>query len=291
MATRAMFTAEIFVSCARATPARREIPKAIEAIGFMFIMNQMIGCGANTPFAPAAVFFHRGHKTSVERVSHFLSFRRLARNARNTHARPTAIPSPLNGERVRVRGENLPLHPNVSSAWVISLVSQAEHSRDARRAPASLPRWHHVRTARPSVANSKTVAFECYEISDIHRVLRPLLVPLEIRAGLHPVQDCNAPLHNRNRDSIRRLCAACGICKRKRVGHGELPKASSRPKWTFSVAREPKNWDSLLMELMTDPFQFKRLLSFSPLTLALSPLRGEGNALCVPGRTTWAPFC
>jgi hypothetical protein len=57
-----------------------------------------------------------------------------------------------------------------------------------------------------------------------------------------------------------------------------LPTISFPPKWISCAGRGRWSWGSRRNDL-ADGFQiFKRLLAFSPLTLTLSPLRGEGTA-------------
>jgi hypothetical protein len=59
-------------------------------------------------------------------------------------------------------------------------------------------------------------------------------------------------------------------------GLGELTTAFSLPTWIFAAGRGRVSWDSLQFELAMNAIRFKRLSSSSPLTLTLSPLRGEG---------------
>jgi hypothetical protein len=58
-----------------------------------------------------------------------------------------------------------------------------------------------------------------------------------------------------------------------------LPRVSSPPRWISSATRSQVTRDSSVNGLVRALPRFKRLFDFSPLTLALSPLRGEGTAV------------
>jgi hypothetical protein len=189
---------------------------------------------------------------------------------------PEAPPSPLNGERAGVRGENLRRLPDVSSASVISLVWSAANYQDVQPATANPPKSYRARTGRLSVASSKIVGSECCAISSNRRALGLSLGAPENRAALRPTQGCSAPQRKRNRGNDRRHCAGAGTCMRRSVDPGESPRVFSRPKWIFSAEPGRVNWDSSPLDLTENQLQFKRHLVISPLTLTLSPLRGEG---------------
>jgi hypothetical protein len=193
--------------------------------------------------------------------------------------RPPAVPSPLNGERVRVRGGQVVDLPIFLIASATASVYPAGYSLDAAPAPASHPKWRPAQSARPSIENSKNAASECSAISSNHRAVYPLPAAQEIHVVRRPVPDCIALRRKRNRASVRRPDAAAGICKRRSAGRAESPTVSSPPKWNFSAERGKWNWDSSSVGLMDELFQFKVLFAFPPLTLALSPLRGEGMPL------------
>lgn len=191
-------------------------------------------------------------------------------------ATPATVPSPLSGERVRVRGGYCPTRSISSTASATSPAAPVAHCPDALPVPASLPRLCRAQTERPSVVSSKTCVFVCCATLDTHRVLHPSFVAPEIRVDPHPVQDCSALRHNRNRGNGRRHCVAVETCRRRSGGRGESPITSSRPKWIFSASHERVNWNSSETGLTQPERHFKRCRLLPPLTLALSPLRGEG---------------
>jgi hypothetical protein len=147
-----------------------------------------------------------------------------------THAGP---PSPLNGERAGVRGENSLASQDSSTASVISRASQVERPLGAPPAPASPPKSFHAQNVHLSVASSKIAVFECCVTSSTR--LAPCLPSgaRETRVVHRRARGCNAPARSRNRDNARQLCAVVGICKLRNDDRGEWPTASSRPKWLF----------------------------------------------------------
>ncbi len=186
------------------------------------------------------------------------------------------VPSPLNGERVRVRGGQCLVRPTFSTAWTISPASSAEHSPGARRVAVNRPRWCHAQTGHLLVASSKSAGSQCCVTSNTRHALRRSPAAPESRAGLHRVPSCNAPRHKRNQGSAYQPCVVVGTCRLRNDGHAGWPTTSSRPRWTSGAGRERGNWGSLRIGLTRRTIHFKRLLLFSPLTLSLSPLRGEG---------------
>ncbi len=193
--------------------------------------------------------------------------------------RTLAVPSPLNGERARVRGGQVLEVPISSSVSAGELVFPAEHYPDAARVTASPPKSVRARTEHPAIANSKTAASGCFAISNtLPAVCRALVAP-EIRAGRRPVRGCSAPRHRKNPDRMRRLGADAENCRQRNDGRGESPTAFFPPKWISSAGRGTGKPDSLRNDLTGRRFQFKRCFLFPPLTLALSPLRGEELAL------------
>lgn len=195
------------------------------------------------------------------------------------HWRALAVPSPLNGERVRVRGGRVFDFQIASSVLAGELVSAAKYFPDAAHATASRTKSSRAQSAHPSIANSKTAASGCFAFSNMPRVACPSPVVPGIRAGRRPVPDCSVPRRRKNRDNVCRLDADAGICRRKSAGRAESPTTFFPPRWIFSARHGKGKPDSLRNYLTGLLFQFKRLFSFSPLTLTLSPLRGEGMAL------------
>ena len=202
-----------------------------------------------------------------------------------------ASPSPLNGERAGVRGEQVLNDSRFSGVSATSPASQAEHSLDGLLAPASRVKLFYAQSGPLSVASSKTVLSKCLVISSTHPAPCLSLVGLESRVALHQAQGCSALWQNRNRDNAHQPCAVVGTCKRRSAGRGELPTAFSRPTWIFYAGCERGNGDSSLVGLTKDLLQFKRLLAISPLTLTLSPLRGEGNRSGRPGKLRTRTRC
>ena len=199
----------------------------------------------------------------------------MTRSATNPSAwRPA--PSPLNGERAGVRGGHWTECSTASIASPASPFSPAEYSPDAPPAPANLPRSCRARIEHPSIASSRIAAFQCCAISNTLHAFCLRLVAQENRVARHPVPGCNAPQHKRNQGSAHRPYAVAGTCRRRSDGPGESPTASSRPKWTSCASDEQRSWDSRRTDLAKLPVQFKRCGLLSPLTLSLSPLRGEG---------------
>ena len=175
-----------------------------------------------------------------------------------------------------MRGGHWSERPVSSNAWATSPASPVEHFPDALLVPANPPRSYHVQTGHLSVANSKTAWSQCSVTSNTR--LAPCLPPVDQgnHAASHPVQDCNVPQRKRNQDSAHQLCAVAGICKRKSAGLEGRPTNSFLPTWICAAGYGRVNWDSSQTDLTNRPAQFKPSWLLSPLTLALSPLRGEG---------------
>lgn len=192
------------------------------------------------------------------------------------HHPPEATPSPLNGERAGVRGEKCVSHPVFSGALPDALAVLVEYFPNGLLAPANLPKWFLVRTARLVTENSKTVESGYCGIASSHRGLRLLLVVQETRVAHRRVLDCSGLRRNRDRGNGPQSCAAAEICRRQIVGRAESPTVASQPRWISSAMRGQGCWGSLANDLVGALPRFKRLFAFSPLTLTLSPLRGEG---------------
>ena len=193
--------------------------------------------------------------------------------------RPSASPSPLNGERAGVRGElahDRSFFLNGSTA--VRVASEA-HFPDVARALAGHSRSFHAQSGRLLAANSRSVEFQCCAISDKSHGLFLLPVAREGRAGCHPVQGCNAPRHKTNRGCIRRLGVGGGICKRKISGRAGWPIISFPPRWIYAGAGGEFGENSWQVGVARGIVRFKSLFAFSPLALTLSSLRGEGTVV------------
>ena len=164
-----------------------------------------------------------------------------------------------------------------STASATSSASLAAHSQDVPHAPANPPKLCPAQTAHPSVVNSKTVGSRYCAISNTHLAPHPSPVAPENRVAHRPIPSCIALQRRRNRDNTYPPCVVAGTCMQKSDGRGELPTISFRPKWTFAADRERQSWGSSRADLTKPPGQFKSSRLLSPLTLALSPLRGEGS--------------
>jgi hypothetical protein len=198
-------------------------------------------------------------------------------------------PSPLNGERAGVRGEAALARPMSQSASAASPVFPAASCPDATHAPAGPPKSSPESSARPSVENSKSASSECCATSNTHRELYPSLAAREGHAGGHRVPNCSGLRHNKSPDGVRRPCVAAGTYRQKTCGHAESPTASFLPTSPFCEAHGQFGWKSSRADLAEQVLRFKGRFAISPLTLTLSPLRGEGPAI---GRiaTHWTVF-
>jgi hypothetical protein len=211
------------------------------------------------------------------------------------------VPSPLNGERVRVRGDSArtlshcesaiafpPLTPalsplrgegeTASRVRTTSPASPAERSPDAMRAFAGQPKSCRAQNECPSTASSKTGGLRCstsrggnYHAWRLHPGAR------ESRVDLHRVPSCSEPQRSRSRGSAHPLYVADGTYMRKSVDHGEFATASSPPTWTFCEACG-RGLRASSEGIDGTHGERKSRLAFPPLTLTLSPLRGEGTA-------------
>ena len=157
-------------------------------------------------------------------------------------------------------------------------VSPAEDFPCAVLGPANPPRSCPAQTERPSVVNSKTAASGCCATSDTHRAPRPSPDVPGNRAGHHRVRGCNALRRNRDRGNVPPLYVVAGICRLRIAGRAEWPITFFPPRWISCEALGQDRWDSSALDLTEGLLRFKRWIAHSPLTLTLSPLRGEGTA-------------
>ncbi len=182
-----------------------------------------------------------------------------------------SFPSPLNGERVRARGEPTLDGPNFLSAWRGELASLARCFPDAGHAPANPPKWSRAPSAGLSAGNSKTAVSECYAFSDKHRAPRPLPGVPGIHAGCRPIPDCNAPRRNKNPERGGPFRVVAGICRPRNGGRAELPTIFSPPTWIFYAVLWRWRENSPLSGLSDGGLRFKCWFAFSPLALDPSP--------------------
>lgn len=195
----------------------------------------------------------------------------------NDEARRLQTPSPLNGERVGVRGESAAGHPTSANVLAVLSVCRALHLPDVATAIANPPRWCRAQKARLSAVSSKTSSSRCFLTANARHGERLAHGAWENHADHHPVPSCSEPRHNRNPDSAFPLCVDGEICKPKNDGRAELPKASLRSKWIVSSALWRWSLSSRTGGVLNRFSGVKPLLPFPPLTLALSPMRGEGE--------------
>ena len=204
------------------------------------------------------------------------------------------------------------LFPNASPT---APVFPAAHFLDEAPAPVNRPRWHRAQNACLSIENSKIAASGCFAISNTRHELRHACDVREIHVVHHPVPNCTVLPRKKSRANVLRPDVACEICRRKTGGHAGWPTIFSPPRWNFSAVCARWNWDSSHVGLTDVVFQFKAQIDFMavssgfplpsatgggiegerwecsrvsmlagatgklpPLTLTLSPLRGEGNA-------------
>ena len=239
------------------------------------------------------------------------------------------VPSPLNGERDRVRGGHT--HRPPQSRWVslsttASSVCPVPHFLDVVHAFANRPKWFRAQNECPSTASSKIDALQCSTSREgKSRASHLLHDVLETRAGFHPTPDCNELQRSKSRDSGLPVCAGDETYKQRNADHGGCATASFRPTWTSfakvgrvewtylslvgvrrvackhgvhadahlsdetSVHRVPSalNGEKVAEGRMrgghtsgSDSCSFigRDQLALPPLTLTLSPLRGEGTA-------------
>ena len=172
-----------------------------------------------------------------------------------------AIPSPLNGQRVRVKGGQSGELPFCSHASPISPVFPVRYFLDVALAPVNQPKWCREQNARPSVLNSKTAGSGCFATSNTRHERHPVPGAQENRAVRRPIPDCIAPRHKRSQGNARQLDAAAEIYKPKTAGREEWPTISSPPKCFFSAGRGRWNVDSSSVVLAVERFQFKVLLA------------------------------
>jgi hypothetical protein len=185
-------------------------------------------------------------------------------------------PSPLNGERAGVRGGNVQNQPEVSTASAIGPASLALRSADVWPGFADQPISCRESIEYPSTGSSKSGGSQCSGILDTRRERHLWLGAPGIRADHRPIPGCNGPRRRKNPGSVRQLCAGGGTYTPKTGGRAKSPRVSSPPKWSCAAAFAPRNWGSSALGLTLARFGFKPAIAFSPLTLALSPLRGEG---------------
>jgi hypothetical protein len=210
------------------------------------------------------------------------------------------VHSPLTGERVRVRGGSArglshfesattfpPIIPALSPSrgegekasrgTATLLASSVLHFPDVMPAVASQPRSSPEQNECPSTASSRSDARRCSTwLSGKHRVPRRLCCVQGIHAGLRRVQDCSVPQHSKSLGSGHRFHADDEICTQRSGGHGASARFSSQPTWIFSAGLGEGlwTWSDLVGGTSGD---CKSLLTAPPLTLTLSPLRGEGT--------------
>ena len=188
-------------------------------------------------------------------------------------------PSPLNGERAGVRGEKGVRHPTCWLASEVVRVSRALHWPDAAPVPADPTRLCLERNARRAVGDSKTAGSRCFVTVDTRHVFGPCSAEVETRVGARPIRGCNGPRHSRNPGSVRPACVVGGTCSPRIAGRGECAIAFSRPKGLSRAVREQLAERSSRNGIRHHHTILKRLAALSPLTLTLSPLRGEGKTI------------
>ncbi len=208
------------------------------------------------------------------------------------------VPSPLNGERVRVRGGQAHTHSHFESAMTfppltpalsplrgereasramaVSSACPAPHFPDAALVLAGQPKWFHESSAHLLVGNSRSDA-SGYSISfsETYHAPHQLAGAQGIRVALHPVPDCSAPRHSRSRGSALESRAGGETCRLRSDGREECATASSQPtSISFAEGGRGLWWNDLVGGAFGN---CKSLLVCPPLTLTLSPLRGEGT--------------
>ncbi len=202
-------------------------------------------------------------------------------------------PSPLNGERDGVRGENCPktLHPLHASQAVHAF--PAAHSRYGARESATPPKLYLEPKPCRSTDDSKIVAFVYCGISDKHPSPNLLPAVAENRVGCHPIRYYSALRHSRNPIYKDPFYAAGGICKRQIAGRAQYARVFSPHQWIFYAAPgrcERKSQEDMLIVPRTT---IQGLSSFTPISKALIcrasvgkdshpspcplPVRGEGK--------------
>ena len=190
------------------------------------------------------------------------------------------VPSPLNGERGRVRGGSAQqslLSEKASFATAASFACPVRHFPDAALAFASQPKSFHESSARLSAASSRSGASRCSTLfSETHHAPHQLAGAQEIHADRHPVRDRSGPQHNRSRGSAHQFRAVAGTCKPRNNGREEYAKASSQPTW-ISSAEAALGVRACRDFVGGGGGVGKSVLACPPLTLTLSPLRGEGT--------------
>jgi len=218
------------------------------------------------------------------------------------------VPSPLNGERVRVRGGSAhtlshfesattfpPLTPalsplrgegEASRVKAISSSSPVPHFPNAARGVASQPKSFRESSARLSIASSRSGASRCSILfSDTHHAPHQLAGAQGIHADLHPVPNCSEPPRNKSRGSGHQFRADGETYTPRNGGRGRCATVASQPKWISSaeVGRGLWAWSDLVGKVSGN---CKSRLAAPPLTLTLSPLRGEGTRGARQGRVS-----
>jgi hypothetical protein len=192
---------------------------------------------------------------------------------KNFQPRGALSPSPLNAVRC------VPAHRSRAFSIVspTSSASPARHFQYVEPEPANLPKSFHAQSARPLTANSKTGASQYFATSNTNLFLHQLPVAPASRVGIHPTRGCTVPPRSKNPGSILQFCAGDETCRRRSADRAATPKSSFLPRWISCAATSEFGKRSSSCVLAGTKEQFKSSRVRTPLTLALSPLRGEGT--------------
>ncbi len=180
--------------------------------------------------------------------------------------------SPVSG----MRGGHRPGRSPSEGGSAVSLASLVGHSQDAQLASADPSRWSPSHNACRAIVGSRSGVSGCCATSDIPPARRPSSFAPGSRADLHPVRYCSGLRRSRNRECMAPPRAGGGTCRRQDAGPAESSRVSSPPKWS-ALARPWLSWRGSRRALV--PLGQRRSNSLAvipPLTLTLSPLRGEG---------------
>lgn len=199
----------------------------------------------------------------------------------NAGTHPTNLrrssPSPLNGKRAGVRGEHHSTRRAALYASEVAPASPAAHCQREALLPAIQPRLSPVPTGHCGVGDSKTAGSECSATSNRHHGHYPSPAGQGNHAGGRPIPDCSAPRRSKSRARIFPLCVAGGIYNRQTFDHAKSATSSSRAMWISSGERGLSGQNSWQSDRIGRSDRHGDWFFFAPLTLALSPLRGEGN--------------
>ena len=149
-------------------------------------------------------------------------------------------------------------------------------SRYAAPALVTLPKLCLLPMPHRTFDDSRTAASEHCAISDRCLVAHPQPGPPDSHVARHPIRCCTEPPRNKNPKHKDQTDGSGETCNRRTADGAGCAKVSFLRPLTFGATRGPCVVSSK-SGLSFDPLLFNNRFACPPLTLALSPLRGEGT--------------